>query len=176
MDLDALFKRGISSFAAANMTGLAGNLTRRRLPEGMMENLMPLMGGQFNPLVRALMVVYDMMGSRLGLDPTVILTFFGFLWAANKLWRQLYMTAFRFVQDHLMAYVHVSNSDDIYLHMMKWLAAQPYLTTSRSLMAETVGKTAWEDEDESAVLTTRISADGSGVYLNFSNQEAKSVS
>ncbi len=60
--------------------------------------------------------------------------------------------------------------------MMRWLALQPHMANSRSLMAETVGTTAWEDEDEMDVLKTRISADGSGVYLNFSNQEAKAVS
>ncbi len=75
-----------------------------------------------------------------------------------------------------MATIAISSGDEIYLHMMRWLAQQPRMVNSRSLMAETVGATTWEDEDESDVLKTRISADGSGVYLNFSNQEAKAVS
>ncbi|KAK5627323.1 hypothetical protein RRF57_003038 [Xylaria bambusicola] len=46
--------------------------------------------------------------------------------------------------------------------------SQPRMVNSRYLMAETASKTAWEDEDESMVARDR-----SGLYLNFSNQEAR---
>ncbi len=69
-----------------------------------------------------------------------------------------------------MSTIHVSSTDDIYLHLMAWLSQQPKMVNSRDLMAETVSKTAWEDEDESAVARDR-----SGLYLNFSNQEARAV-
>jgi chaperone BCS1 len=58
---------------------------------------------------------------------------------------------------------------------MKWLAVQDRIRNSRSLAAESVSKTAWEDEEElEALLTTRVSDDGDE-YLNFSKQEAKAV-
>ncbi len=173
MDFSSALKGGLPSLMS-NMTAPASNTSRRHLEDGM-AHLLPLLGTRFNPFLHMFVVVYDMLGSRLGLDPTVILTVFGFLWAVNKVWRQIYTNLYGLVQENLMARIHVSSSDEIYLHLMKWLAQQPEMVNSRSLTAETVGRTAWEDEDESDVLKTRISADGSGVYLNFSNQEAKAV-
>lgn len=137
-----------------------------------LEPIIALLGAR-NPIVQVLMVVHQVVGSRIGLDPTMFLTLLGFIWAFNRIWRQLFTAIYRFVSDYFMSSIHIASSDEIYLHLMKWLAAQPRLTNSRALTAETLSKTAWEEEDEADVLATRISADGEGVYLNFSNQEAK---
>lgn len=137
-----------------------------------LEPIIALLGAR-NPIVQVLMVVHSMIGSRIGLDPTMFLTLLGFLWAFNRVWRQLFNSVYKLVTDYFMSSIHIASSDEIYLHLMKWLAAQPRLVNSRALTAETLSKTAWEEEDEADVLATRISADGSGVYLNFSNQEAK---
>lgn len=137
-----------------------------------LEPIIALLGAR-NPIVQLLMVVHQVIGSRIGLDPTMFLTLLGFLWAFNRIWRQLFTAIYRFVSDYFMSSIHIASSDEIYLHLMKWLAAQPRLVNSRALTAETLSKTAWEEEDEADVLATRISADGEGVYLNFSNQEAK---
>lgn len=174
MDFNSMLKGALPSFGG-NGTSLGDNMSTKHLPDGVAQ-LLPLLGGRFNPLMQTFMVVYEMLAKRLGLDPGVILTLFGFLWAFNKVGRQVYTNVYSLVQEYLMASIHISSNDEIYLHLMKWLARQPTMVSSRSLMAETVGKTAWEDEDESDVLKTRISPDGSGVYLNFSNQEAKAVS
>lgn len=137
-----------------------------------LEPIIALLGAR-NPIVQLLMVVHQVVGSRIGLDPTMFLTLLGFLWAFNRIWRQLFTAIYRVVSDYFVSSIHIASSDEIYLHLMKWLAAQPRLVNSRALTAETLSKTAWEDEDEADVLATRISADGEGVYLNFSNQEAK---
>ncbi|KAJ4389409.1 hypothetical protein N0V93_006877 [Gnomoniopsis smithogilvyi] len=137
-----------------------------------LEPIIALLGAR-NPIVQLLMVVHQVIGSRIGLDPTMFLTLLGFIWAFNRIWRQLFTAIYRFVSDYFMSSIHIASSDEIYLHLMKWLAAQPRLVNSRALTAETLSKTAWEEEDEADVLATRISADGEGVYLNFSNQEAK---
>lgn len=126
------------------------------------ETLLPLLG------LRALVPVYSFVGNSLGLDVTWILTIFGIIWAVNKLARQVYSTVYAFVAENLMSNIHISSTDDIYIHLMRWLAQQPYLVHSRSLTAETVSKTAWEDED-----ATNVSRDKTGNYLNFSNQEAR---
>lgn len=151
-----------SNLTAANMSGSVPGL----------EGIITLLGSR-NPLVQMFMVLHQMVGSRIGIDPTMIITLAGFAWAANKIWRQFFMVIYRFIAEYLMASIHVSSGDEIYLHMIKWLASQPKLVNSRSLTAETLSKTAWEEEDEADVLATRISPDGEGVYLNFSNQEAK---
>lgn len=132
---------------------------------GIIETLLPLLG------MRGLVPVYSLIGSSLGLDVTWVLTLFGFVWAMNKLLRQAYGTVYGFVTEHLLSKIHVSSTDEIYTHLMRWLAQQPLVSNSRSLTAETISKTAWEDEDDSSVLRDR-----SGMYLNFASQEARAVS
>ncbi|KAF9881104.1 hypothetical protein CkaCkLH20_01254 [Colletotrichum karsti] len=171
MDFTSLFKGNLSAMAE-NMTG-----GRSYSPNSkMMESLMPMLGGQFNPVVRSIMFLYQMIGSHLGIDPTLILTLAGFVWALNRAVRQVYGAIFRFIQDNFMSSIHVQSTDEIYTHMMKWLALQPLMASSRSLTAETVSKTAWEEEEELEALQTRMiagSGDDETRYLNFSNQEAK---
>ncbi|KAF3770985.1 hypothetical protein M406DRAFT_248021 [Cryphonectria parasitica EP155] len=137
-----------------------------------LESIIALLGAR-NPIVQVLMLLHQTIGTRIGVDPTVFLSFLGFLWASNRIWRQLFTTVQQLVSNYLTSSIHVSSSDEIFMHLMKWLSAQPHLVNSRALTAETVSKTAWEGEDEAEVLSTRISADGGGVYLNFSNEEAK---
>jgi chaperone BCS1 len=177
MDFGSLL-RGAVPLLVANGTGSGtwgSNMTSHDARHGVLGSLAPLLGGQFNPLLRLFMIVYELLGSRLGLDPTVLLTFAGVVWAVNRVYGQLYRFFAGLVTTYLMANVHVGGTDEMYLHLMKWLALQPAMVNSRSISAETVSKTAWEGEDEAAVLATRISADGSGVYLDFSGQEAKAV-
>lgn len=167
MDLKSFgrgYGNGGGGGSIANMTG---NVTMPGL-----EPIIHLLGAR-NPIVQLLMVVHQVVGSRTGLDPTMFLSFLGFIWAFNRIGRQLFMALYQLVLNYFTSSIHVANSDEIYLHLMKWLASQPHLINSRALTAETLSKTAWEDEDEADVLATRISADGEGVYLNFSNQEAK---
>ncbi|KAI4592134.1 hypothetical protein KJ359_011509 [Pestalotiopsis sp. 9143b] len=66
-----------------------------------------------------------------------------------------------------MSSIHIDSNDELYYYLMKWLAQQLCLTSSRSLMAETVSRTVWEDEN-----ATVTSPEKSGIYLNFANQEA----
>ncbi|KAK4044781.1 BCS1 N terminal-domain-containing protein [Parachaetomium inaequale] len=172
MDFNSLIRGTLPTFAA-NISHDANSSAENGLPDGLLDTLSPLLGFQFNPLMRLLMILYNLTGNRLGIDPTYILTSVGVLWAANKLWAQLYSTFYSLAWQYFMANVEVSNSDDIYFHMMKWLAAQPKMVDSRSLTAETASRGAWEEEDESELMTSRVSADGSDVFLNFSHQEAK---
>ncbi|KAK2019789.1 hypothetical protein LZ32DRAFT_151702 [Colletotrichum eremochloae] len=175
----ALGKMDFTTLFKGNFSTMAENMTSGKLYSGnskMMESLLPMLGGQFNPVLRSLMLLYQMIGSNLGLDPTVVLTLAGFFWAANRVVRQVYGAVFRLIQDNFMSNVHITSTDEIYTHMMKWLALQPLMASSRSLTAETVSKTAWEEEEELEALQTRTvagSGDGNAEYLNFSNQEAK---
>jgi len=81
------------------------------------------------------------------------------------------MTIYSLVAENYLSSIHVSSYDDIYEHLMKWLADQPRIKGSRSLMAETQHKSAWEVDEEEV---EERSEDGTELdYLNFSNQEAK---
>ncbi|KAL2196318.1 BCS1 N terminal-domain-containing protein [Corynascus similis CBS 632.67] len=172
MDFSSIIRGGLPTLVA-NSTHGANISTDNGLPDGLFDTLSPLLGFQYNPLMKVFMILYKFAGIRLGIDPTYILTVVGLIWAVNKVWAQLYTTCYGLARQHFMASVEVSNSDDIYYHMMKWLAAQPKMVNSRSLTAETASRGAWEEEDESELTPSLVSANGSDVFLNFSNQEAK---
>lgn len=182
MDFSGIL-RGVlpTAEAAANLTGAARvNMTPKppsAAGDQVMQSLLPLMGRQFMPLFSALGGVHELVGTHLGIDPTMVLTVLGFIWALNRVVRQLYGVIFLFVQDNFTCKIHIASTDEMYLHLMKWLAVQPGMTNSRDLTAETVSKTAWEEEEQEAVLDVQtISPDGQGIYLNFSNHEKKAVS
>ena len=172
MDLGSLLKGALPSLVA-NTSQEGNSSAEHSLPHGLLDTLSPLLGFQLNPLMRLFMILYNLIGGRLGIDPTYILTSVGFIWAANKVWVQLYASCYALARQHFMASIEVNNSDDIYGHMMKWLASQPAMVESRSLTAETASRGAWDEEEESDLTTARVSPDGDSVYLNFSNQEAK---
>ncbi|KAI0118499.1 P-loop containing nucleoside triphosphate hydrolase protein [Hypoxylon sp. NC0597] len=118
--------------------------------------------------LRGFIPVYGLIGDKLGIEPTYILTAIGVLWAFNKLFRQLYSFIYGVVTEYCMSSIHICNNDGIYLHVMEWLASQPKMVNSRALFAESPHKRVWKDEDAS-----NVARDSSGRYLNFSNQEAK---
>jgi mitochondrial chaperone BCS1 len=173
-EIHTLTTMDLGAFLRGNLTTIGENMTSMTSKD-VMENLLPLVGGKFNPFLKAFILVYQMMVSHLGIDPTIILTLFGFVWAFHRVSKQVYSTVYGAIQENFMSTVHISSTDDIYTHLMKWLAMQPYMTSSRSLTAETVSKTAWEEEEELETLNTTAPSEG-GEYLNFSNQEAKAVS
>jgi chaperone BCS1 len=162
MDVNALLG-GIFPTVTANATAAAGNASASQV--NVVENILPLIG------LKGFAPMYRFIGSWLGWDPTYLLTVLGFIWASNKVVRQIFYFLYGLVTEYLMSTIHISSTDDIYLHLMAWLSKQPRMVNSRALMAETTSKTAWEDEDESTV-----ARDHSGLYLNFSNQEARTVS
>ncbi|KXX72956.1 putative mitochondrial chaperone BCS1-B [Madurella mycetomatis] len=185
MDLNDLI-RGALPTLGTNATGggcsntssssSSSSSSGNSLPDGILESLTPLLGAaQFNPLLRLFMVLNNMAGSRFGLDPTFLLTIVGFVWAANKLWRQLYAAFYSLALHYFTVSIQISSTDDIYLHMMKWLASQPSMVNSRSLTAETASKGAWDEEEDLDLLSTRATAGASSTYLNFSTQEAKAA-
>ncbi|OTA94363.1 hypothetical protein M434DRAFT_71445 [Hypoxylon sp. CO27-5] len=118
--------------------------------------------------LRGFIPVYGLIGDKLGIEPTYILTAIGVLWAFNKLFRQIYSFIYGIVTEHCMSSIHICNNDGIYMHVMEWLASQPKMVNSRALFAESGYKRVWKDED-----IADVARDSSGRYLNFSNQEAK---
>ncbi|KAI8627703.1 P-loop containing nucleoside triphosphate hydrolase protein [Xylariaceae sp. FL1651] len=164
MDMNILLG-GLFPTVAANATVTATNFSSTHsLQPNVVESILPLIG------LRGFAPLYRFVGNQLGWDPTALLTVLGFIWASNKLLRQIYNFFYGLFKEHLMSTIHISSTDDIYVHLMKWLATQPRMVNSRALMAETVSRTAWEDDDES-----NVARDHSGLYLNFSNQEARAL-
>ncbi|KAI0407475.1 P-loop containing nucleoside triphosphate hydrolase protein [Xylaria palmicola] len=164
MDMNTLL-RGILPEVVENSTAIPDNAsTSHSVPTNIVETILPLIG------LRGFAPMYRFIGNWLGWDPTSLLTVLGFVWAANKVAHHMFYFLYGLVTEYMMSTIHISSTDDIYIHLMSWLSRQPKMVNSRSLMAETVSKTAWEDEDESTVARDR-----SGLYLNFSNQEARAT-
>ncbi|KAI1462442.1 P-loop containing nucleoside triphosphate hydrolase protein [Annulohypoxylon moriforme] len=146
-----------------NISDGGGNNTTDNTPHAkVVESILGLVG------LRGLAPIYGFIGTKLGIEPSYILTAIGVIWAFNKLFHQLYSSLYNIVISHFMCSIHILNSDDIYAHLMEWLASQPQIVNSRALLAETASKRAWEFEDASD-----LARDNSGRYLNFSNQEAR---
>ncbi|KAK0727316.1 BCS1 N terminal-domain-containing protein [Lasiosphaeria miniovina] len=172
MDLNTLLMGALPTLAASSNT--SSNNSTAGFTEGFMESLAPLLGWQFNPLLKIFMVLHRLTGTHFGLDPTVILAIGGFAWALSKLCQQLYGTLFSLSRQYWMADIHVNSYDDIYTHLIKWLSSQPELVNSRSLTAESTYMTPWDAEDQdSDIMADHVPPDDSGIYLNFSNKEAQ---
>ncbi|KAI8958542.1 BCS1 N terminal-domain-containing protein [Daldinia sp. FL1419] len=163
MDYGAVFNSllpGISS----NISHTGGNASATDTTHHAkaVESILTLVG------LRGLAPIYGFIGGWLGFEPSNLLAVIGVLWALNKVLRQVYSFLYRTVTGYFMSSVHIMNNDDIYIHLMDWLATQPKMVNSRDLVAETASKRVWQDED-----ATNVARDRSGRYLNFSNQEAR---
>ncbi|TLS27302.1 hypothetical protein PpBr36_04495 [Pyricularia pennisetigena] len=165
------------SSPAGNASTTHGSLRMNGL--GIEGLLMPLLGGGMhaNPLMRTFMLVNQTMGAYLGIDPTALVTAMGFVWATYRLTRQFWSLVWHgLVLEYMTSSVSVVSDDEIFDHVMTWLAAQPRTERSRLLMAETALHSAWEDDHgehaamRQAVPVT-VSEDGKE-YVNFSQQKA----
>ena len=161
-----------------NATAVANDTASSPFPAGIMDNLL-LTAGRSSPILQVALFVYRVLGTHFGLDPSILLTVLGFLWGLSKLGSQLFSQISNLVDRHLMCAMYVSEGDSIYTHMMKWLSEHPVVAGSQYLTAQTVWKSAWEDEEEnwdSLELADGGEGDGMTRYLNFANQEARLVS
>lgn len=136
--------------------------------------------GHVSPLAQLVVFFYKLLGTQFGLDPSMVLAILGFIWGALKIGSQIHDYTQRFIDDYLMCAMYISEDDHIYLHLMKWLSHHPSIRNNQYLMAQTVWKSAWEEEEEleDALFWTDGGEVGGGnrMYLNFANQAARSVS
>ncbi|KAH6893108.1 BCS1 N terminal-domain-containing protein [Thelonectria olida] len=139
-----------------------------------------LSAGHASPLMEVFIFVYRQIGAQFGLDPSLLLTLLGVLWALSKVFAQIYAM----IQDASLRYfscgLSVSENDDIYHQVMNFLAQQRDVASDRFLMAQTVWRSAWEEEEEMAnnmaiaLVSEPDGSQGEPTYLNFANQVAQS--
>jgi hypothetical protein len=147
------------------------------LPAGVMDSLLAT-AGRISPLMQLILFVYRMLGAHLGLDPSLVLTLLGIFWGVSKVAGQVYVQVGDFIDRHFVCAMYVSEHDQIHSHLMNWLSRQQSISKSQYLMAQTVWKSAWEEEDDlesTLFFTDGGDADSGRQYLNFSNQAARSV-
>lgn len=110
-----------------------------------------------------------------GFDVTSLAILFGSLWLVSKVYQALYSGFSKGVASFWTSEITVHSTDDIFNHLIQFLAHQYKTKPSRKLLAETPAKSAWQvDSETTEIPETSLDADGNIKYLNFSNQEAKS--
>ncbi|KAH8800860.1 BCS1 N terminal-domain-containing protein [Xylogone sp. PMI_703] len=118
-------------------------------------------------------IIHKFVLDTFGFDVTVLVSFGAFLWVVARLSRSLWKLASSFVQENYMSEITISSTDEIYSHIILFLANRSKL--SRRLMATTPAVTPWELETaESELHEPTMDAEGNIKWLNFSNQEAQS--
>lgn len=192
MSLPPVFSASVANTSSCNASSFTANLggedaaggarSAANMPfdSGSIVDTILATTGHASPLAQLVLFVYRLFGTQFGLDPSMVLAIFGFLWGAFKIGSQIYDFIHWVVDDYFMSTMFVSEDDEIHRHLMKWLSQHPSIKNHNYLMAQTVWKSAWEqddDETEDAILRTKSGeVDGGDMtYLNFSNQAAQSV-
>ncbi|QBZ58544.1 hypothetical protein PoMZ_03499 [Pyricularia oryzae] len=141
--------------SAGNFSTTPGSLLISKL--GIDDIIMPLISRVHgNPLIGTLILVNQSLGAYL---PTALVTATSFAWVVWHL-----------TLEYITSKISVSSDDEIFEHVMAWLAAQPRTARSRRLIAETAFQSVWENGTRQIDLAT-ISENGIE-YLNFSQQKS----
>ncbi|KAI5461610.1 BCS1 N terminal-domain-containing protein [Mariannaea sp. PMI_226] len=166
------------------LQGHEANLTANGsspFPPGMMDSFL-LTAGHASPLMQLFLFVYRQIGAQFGLDPSLLLTLLGVLWGLSKIFSQISALVQTFISRYFICAMSITEHDHIYSQMMNFLAQQREIASDRYLMAQTVWRSAWEEEEEMAnnMVITLVSEGGNDdenapKYLNFASQVAKST-
>ncbi|KAL8910400.1 MAG: hypothetical protein Q9171_004309 [Xanthocarpia ochracea] len=109
--------------------------------------------------------IRDSFGFDISIVVSLSLLAFGLFTSARFIWHY----AYEYFEDYFMSYICIESDDDIFYHVMEWLAEQKISKKSRTLMATTGRESAW-DSFSGGELDLVAEA---GQLLNFSNWDAK---
>ncbi|KAF5006779.1 hypothetical protein FDECE_6867 [Fusarium decemcellulare] len=169
-------KMGLPPFLQGmNSTAPSFNSSASSFPSGIMDTFLAS-AGQASPLLQLFLFVYRLVGDQLGLDPSLLLTFLGCLWGLSKLFDQVYAMVDNFISRYLRCVIHVTENDMMYSSLMHFLSEHKEIVDNRHLTAQTVFKSAWDEEEDSASSLTTTSVEDeedSPKYLNFASQAAR---
>ncbi|KAF5027395.1 hypothetical protein F66182_472 [Fusarium sp. NRRL 66182] len=174
MDLSKMSKMALPPFLQA-MNSTAQPLNSSASFPGIMDTFL-VSAGQASPLLQLFLFVYRFVGAQLGLDPSLLLTLLGCIWGLSKLIDQATSMVDNFISSYFRCTIYVSENDQIYSTLMQFLSEQQDIASNRHLTAQTVFKSAWDEEEDSAnVLSTTSVEDGqdSSKYLNFASDAAR---
>lgn len=108
-------------------------------------------------------------------DVTILVSLLVMLYVLRRLSLAVYGVVYTFISKYYTSEITVSSIDDIHAHLVAFLAHKNETASSRRLMAETPSKTSWELDQEDMEHETLTDTDGSIIWLNFANQEAKTL-
>jgi len=105
----------------------------------------------------------------LGFDISLVVSVCFLIFALGTSTKFLWKHAFAQFSKYFMSSISIDSDDDIYDHVMAWLAGQHMSQVSRSLMAKTGKENAWDSAED------RFGEDDmdTSTLFNFSNWDAK---
>lgn len=149
-----------NAFRSLQSVELPGNATTSitQLPANILEVFIP----GYSIISKFL---FDFFGFDITLVVSASLLAFGLFTASKYLGER----AYALFSNHFMSFISIESDDDIYDHVMEWIAGQRISKDSRRLMAKTGRENAWDLQDGVEVEETL----DQGKLLNFSNWDAK---
>ena len=178
--LSSIWWRLLAVFQRGNITSIYQDTSDKagELPHGIMDAVLTATSSA-SPFSQLLLFVYQLLGERLSFDPPVLITAAGFIWALSKLFYQAYSFIEYIVEHHLTCSICVTEDDQIYDFLMKFISRHPALRSSRQLMAETSYHGAWDNEDQSPAVLRAAGGDdhcSTNYCLNYSQHAAQNAS
>ena len=152
-----------NAFRALDVTDIPENVTAAsitQLPANLLEAFIP----GYSVISR---FVLDALGVDITLVVSICLLLFGLVTASSFVWRHAY-AAF---EKYFTSAISVESHDDIYDHIMAWLASHSITQNSRSLMAKTGHENAWDLTNSD--MMEKDANQGGNALLDFSNWDAK---
>ncbi|KAL6722109.1 hypothetical protein ACLMJK_001215 [Lecanora helva] len=107
----------------------------------------------------------DSLGFDITLLVSVCFLVFGLVTSLNYAGKH----AYRQFEEYCMSFIRIDSDDDIYEHIMEWLASQKISVNSRKLMARSGRENAWDMVDGDAAVQEL----DPNTLINFSNWDAK---
>ena len=115
-------------FADANNTS-----TITKLPANILEAFIP-----------GYSVISDFLLDAIGFDITILVSICALLFALGTSLRYIWKHAYDLFERHCMSYIRIESDDDIYEHIMDWIATQNVSKKSRRLIATTGREDAYD--------------------------------
>ncbi|KAL8999024.1 MAG: hypothetical protein Q9169_002022 [Polycauliona sp. 2 TL-2023] len=109
--------------------------------------------------------IRDSFGFDISIVVSLCLLIFGVFTSIKFVWHY----AYEYFEEYCTSYICIESDDDIFTHVMDWLAEQKISKSSRTLMATTGRESAWDTFSGGEI--DLVSEPGQ--LLNFSNWDAK---
>jgi chaperone BCS1 len=146
-----------SNSSDASPTGLAGFS-----PTTLLETFVP----GYGPIHKFILHSF-------GFDVTILVSLGACLWLSVRTYRYVYDKVDNLISDYYMSKVTIEFEDDIYDHLIIFLALQYKIRSCRKLTARTLRSWEVEEEAKRAGTETAVVAEENDKWLNFSDQKTK---
>jgi mitochondrial chaperone BCS1 len=109
-----------------------------------------------------------------GFDVTILVSLGACLWLSVRTYQYIYHKVYSLISDHYMSQITIEPKDEIYYHLLKFLALLYKIKSWRRLTARTLRSWEVEEDAESEPTETTVDAEGNMKWLNFSGERTKS--